>query len=161
MAFVKGSRIFTTSSCSPCMERYLASATRGSDSLEHNGRLRGVLCHCVCAWSSACQELGLVDASDILNVFPLGEGEQGVRGADGGGFGFLLKIPKGGVLQDGRGGGAGGCLQQIGEFFGGGRLIVFFGAEMSTKLDCTIEVVIAKILIFRPAEMWLMSKCSF
>ena len=46
--------------------------------------------------------------------------EGGVRGA-GGGIGFLLNIPGGE--------GPGGCLRRIGEFFGGGGLNIFFGAE--------------------------------
>ena len=47
-----------------------------------------------------------------------GKGDSEAPGT--GGMGFLLKIPGGGVSR-------------TGEFFGGGGLNIFFGAEMSTK----------------------------
>ena len=69
----------------------------------------------------------LVDVSDIFYFFLLGEGEGGVRGARPRGRGrfFFLKSQEGGGVSRG-GGGAGGCLSRIGEFFLGGGVNIFF-----------------------------------
>ena len=81
--------------------------------------------------------LVLVDVSDIFNFFLLGEGEGGVRGAGrGGGLIFSENPRREGVYGGGGLAGRerpGGCLRQIGGFWGGGGQIFFFGAEMSTK----------------------------
>ena len=75
----------------------------------------------------------LVDVSDTLFFLPRGgEGEvQGDR--EGGGVGFLLKIPRGGGVSPREGGGArglGGCLQRF-----WGAKIFFFGAETPAKIS--------------------------
>ena len=46
----------------------------------------------------------------------------------GGGFGFLIESPKGGVSRTGGAEGPGGCLQHIGEF-GGGAKYFFSGPK--------------------------------
>ena len=72
--------------------------------------------------------------------FLLGEGEGGVRGARRGvgGIGSLLKIPGGGgVFQEQEG--PGGCLRRIGDFWGGGANIFFFGAETFIKVWVTAQ----------------------
>ena len=63
--------------------------------------------------------LHLVDVSDILYFFLLGEGEGGVRGARGGGSGFSLKFQEGGFPGE-EGGLPRGREGVRGEFGGGG-----------------------------------------
>ena len=77
----------------------------------------------------------LVGVSDILYFFLVGEGAGGVRGAgEVGGVAFLSKIPGGGgVSRRGRGRGAGVC-RELGNWRGG-RVNIFFGAEMPIKLS--------------------------
>ena len=74
----------------------------------------------------------LVGVSDIFNFFLL---EEGPRHREGRGIGFFIENRRGGVLQDRRGRGAGReSAANWGFFFLGGGLIIFFGAEMSTKV---------------------------
>ena len=66
--------------------------------------------------------LDLVDVSDIFYFSSrVREGEGGVRGAGGGQVGFLLKIPRGGVSQDGAGPrGREGVCGELANLGGGG-----------------------------------------
>ena len=69
-----------------------------------------------------------MDVSDIFYFFLFGEGEGGSEAPSGGGSVFYFKSQEGGGFP-GRGGaeGPGGCLRQIGAFFGGGGgLNIFF-----------------------------------
>ena len=60
-----------------------------------------------------------MDVSDIFYFFCSGEGEGSPRHREGGGDWFFIKNPRrGGFSRKGKG--PGGCLRQVGEFFGGG-----------------------------------------
>ena len=74
-----------------------------------------------------------VDVSDIFYFVCSGRGRGSPRRREGGGgIGFLLKIPGGGSpAQEGPRGREGVC-GDLGSCLGG-RLNIFFGAEMSTK----------------------------
>ena len=79
----------------------------------------------------------------------LGEGEGGVRGRRGGGVvDFLLKIPEGGGVSPGGAEGPGGCLRQIGDFWGGVLNIFFRGRNVHqvwTYVTCPICPVICPV----------------
>ena len=61
---------------------------------------------------------------------------------------FLLKSPGGGgVSRTGEAEGPVGCLQRIGEFWGGGEYF-FWGAEMSTKVEIPCQVSPGKTRCF-------------
>ena len=76
----------------------------------------------------------LVDVSDIFLLGGTEKGEAGARGR-GGGFGFVLKMPGGGVLPRGGGTARGPGVSPGNWGGGGGAKFFFFGAEMSTKIS--------------------------
>ena len=82
----------------------------------------------------------LVDVLDIFYFFLLGEGEGGVRrDREGGGVGFLLKIPGGGGLPRGGEGAGRESAGNSGELGGGGLNIFFRGRNArQVLLSCTV-----------------------
>ena len=73
-----------------------------------------------------------MDVSDIFYFFRLEEGEEGVRGARGGGGRFFIKNPtRGGGFPGGRG--ARIVSAATWRTGGGGAKYFFFGPETSTK----------------------------
>ena len=62
-----------------------------------------------------------------------GGGRGSLRRREGGGVQLFIENPRSGALQEGRGRGAGVSAANWG-IGGGGAKIIFFGAEMSTKI---------------------------
>ena len=78
----------------------------------------------------------MVDVLNIISFFCSGRGKGESEAPRGGGVRSLIENPRsgGGGSQGGEGlRGREGVCGELGNFLGGGRLIFFFGAEMSTK----------------------------
>ena len=83
--------------------------------------------------------LNSVDVSEIFYFFVgsgKGKEESEAPGGGGGGFGFIENPRRGGGFPGEGPRGREGVCSELGNFFGGGgALNIFFGAEMSTKLE--------------------------